>query len=533
MSLRLSGRSKSGDRSDPITAAALRPEPRRPALMGLAHQAAARWRKLARVSAALLWLGAASVVGPTGENEEPTAWGDEALRYFQALSRAYAADDVYGVLDFYAPGAYVNMSRGDFTGGLVEDMIRRGPILDQALFDVHLGDDSALTVVEWPQSRKQGAVEAVLVDRSIISETVFDGALSLSRALRVTPEVLAFYEQLYREYAEAWSSGDARRVTALYGPDATLSEPIFGTYRAGSDAIADLVDTSKRWTPLSIAAIAGERTEAEHGSALYLGPTMYGQDPELAVGLYEVSDRGCSTQVAVRWALTNGVISNEHRYPEVESLRRCAIEELPDGWWTDLDLPGPRDEVVTGTIQSAGHEIVVHNGTERLVRVVEWALGRFEAAGLAEPRVTSVTFEPSRQCAGHSGRLVQEDGSRDLFLCLLERDLCHGQEVCDTPALNARVGILHELGHAWMLDHTGGRSQSQLLELTGTSTWDDQETPWQLRGSEYGAEVLAWGLLDELVPMVRIGDPPCSELVEVFALLTSAEPLVDLRACSG
>jgi hypothetical protein len=474
-----------------------------------------------------------SACGSTGEERASAAWGDEAMTFFLGLSRAYAEEDFLGVLDFYAPGAEVQMSRGGFTGGEVVDLLHIGPILNQELFDLHLGVEEALRLIWWPESGKYGAVEAVLDGGSILNETVFDDAVSLGRGLRATPEVLGFYNDLYAGYAEAWSSGDRNRVAAFYAPEATLSEPLFGNVSVGSEAVADLVlDSQARWTPLSIASIAGDATDVERGSALYLGPTMYGRDPQLAVGIYRVQAAGgCSIQVAVRWVLENGVIVDERHYPEVESLRRCGAGELPEGWWTNLDLPGPRDEVVTGTIHTAGNEIAVHNGTERLVGVIEWALERFDSAGLAEPRIESVTFEPSRRCAGLSGRVVEETGSRDLFLCLYERDLCFGGGTCDVPALNARVGILHELGHAWTLDHTDGPTRNRLLDLSGRETWDDPGAPWHLRGSEYAAEVLAWGLLDELVPMVRIGDPPCSELTEAFELLTGSKPVADRSDC--
>lgn len=533
MTMRLAARDTSAEQADQVAESPrhrtvrLGPTPRSP-------PTADRRQAVRLVSAALVLLVAASALAPAGEDERSTAGGDRAVRYFDALARAYADDDVYRVLDFYAPGTHVNMSRGDFTGGLVTDMFRRGPVVERELTSVYLGDEAALTLVRWPESERRGAVEVLLDDGLIGGETVFDEAASLARGLRASPDVIDHYEALYRDYAQAWSSDDPGRVGPLYAPDAALSEVISGTGSVtGRAAIADLVaGPSTLWTPVSIGAISGQHTDGAEGSGLYLGPTTYGRDPGIAVGVYDVgSDDDCALRVAVRWLLIDGLIVDEHRYAEVESLRRCRIGALADGWWTDLELPGPRDEVVTGTIDDRGRRIVVHNGTHRLVAVVEWALGRFEAAGLATPRIESVTFEPSRQCADRSGRLVHVDGSSELFLCLLERDLCSGRDRCDRAALNVRLAVLHELGHAWLLDHVDGSVQAELLEVTGTATWDDRDTPWQRRGSEYAAEVLAWGLLDELVPMVRIGAPPCSTLAGVFELITEREPLVDVTAC--
>lgn len=476
----------------------------------------------------LACIGVAS--GCRSATEEPTSWGNEAVTYLEELSSNYSQDDFYGVLDFYGPGASVEMWRGGFRGGHVVDLLSIGPILDQELFDVHLGVDEALSLIRWPESGKYGAVETNLDDGSIVRETVFDDVLSLQRSLRAPPQVILSYENLYAEFAEAWSSGDTERVAALYGPTATISEPLLGVEVVGRDAIARLaLDSRGPWNRIPLTAIDGD---AGGGPALYLGPTEYEFEPEKAVGVYQVEDaNGCEHQTAVRWLLADGVIVDERRYAEIESFRRCATGELPVGWWTDLDLPGPRDEIATGTMLVAGEEITVHNGTEDLVDLIGWAFERFDSAGLSTPRIESVTFEPSRSCEARSGRVVAQDGSRGLFLCLHERDLCSGQGGCAVPALNARIGALHELSHAWLLDHADGPTQGRFLQLTGLMAWDDRAEPWQERGSEYAAEVLVWGLLDDTIRMVRIGDPPCSELAGAYELLTGSRPSADRSGC--
>ena len=54
---------------------------------------------------------------------------------------------------------------------------------------------------------------------------------------------------------------------------------------------------------------------------------------------------------------------------------------------------------------------------------------------------------------------------------------------------------------------------------------------WSERGVEYSADVIAWGLLDDAAPMVRIGNRTCDELTASFKLLTATDPL---RAdCTG
>jgi hypothetical protein len=481
---------------------------------------------------ALVGLTLASGCRSTDEAAASEAWGDEALTYLQELSSAYAADDSYAVLDFYAPGAEVEMWRAGSRGGRVVDVLLIGPGLNRELLDVHLGIDVALAFIRWPESGKSSVVQSEFDNGSIVRDTVFDDVVSLAAGQRATPEVIGRYDDLYGEFAEAWSSGNTDRVAALYAPEARMRGPLSSVETAGREAIANLaLDPPERWTRLPIDAIADDDGDLAAGFALYLGPTEYGHDPQLAVGAYRVERSDCSFQMAVRWVLADGVIVDERRYPEIESFRRCAVGVLPRGWWSDLTLPGPRDEVVTGTIRTAAQRIAVHNGTERLVGFVRWALERFDAAGLAEPRIGSVTFEPSRRCEDVAGRLILEDGSRDVFLCLHERDLCLGQPTCDPPALNVRIGILHELSHAWLLDHTDAAARTRLLDLAGLAAWDDGTAPWPQRGAEYAAEVLAWGLVDERAPMVRIGAPPCSVLQAAFELLTGAAPLIDRTEC--
>ena len=490
------------------------------------------WRRarLWWVFAVFSFLALGSGCGATDETTASAAWGDEAVTYLRGLSNAYSSDDLYGVLDFYSPDAQVEIWRTDIRGGSVYDLLRVGPSLERELFDVHLNVEEALALIRWSSSGTHSVVQSSFDDGSIVHETVFDDVVSLGASLRATPELIDRYESFYEEFGEAWSSGNPGRVAALYAEDASMQGPLSAIQAVGSDAIASLTPP-RAWHRVPIEAVVDGDADTAAGYALYLGPTEYGHDPELAVGVYRVEDGDCSFQMAVRWEIADGAIVDERRYPEIESFRRCAAAQLSGGWWTDLPLPGPRDEVVTGTIHTAAQEIAVHNGTDRLAGLVRWALERFDQADLAEPRFDSVTFEPSRRCEDVAGRLILDDGSHDVFLCLHERDLCLGQPTCDVPALHVRIGILHELSHAWLLDHADDATRTRLLDLTGLAAWDEDSAPWPQRGAEYAAEVLAWGLLDERTAMVRIGDPSCAELVAAFELITSSGPLVDARDC--
>lgn len=476
-----------------------------------------------------------TVAACSSADEPSEPWGSEAERYFAALSAAYLDNDFYGILDFYMASADVEKWRGAVRGGLpIQDLLRwNSGDLSQELEAVYLGGTGALTLVLWPRVADQGAVVSSVERGRIAHETVFELAASLGRSLRASPDVIATYEGLYDAYAEAWSGADAEHRARLYAPGASIEDALSGVAVSGRDAVVAL-DSPGGWEPVRNTAHSGRDGSAE-GPSVYLGPRDYAQDPQRAVGVYEVMDAdGCARRVAVHWVLDDGLIVTEHRYWHVETLRRCAAERLPDGWWSKLELPEPSDEVVTGVLRTvAGQDLAIRNGTERLEEFLEYGLERFAAAGLDEPVLDTITFEPSRSCVERTGRVLDDGSSRDLFLCLYESDLCPGSDSCTEPTLSVRIDILHELGHVWILDHVGERQQRELLELTGRPAWSDLDVPWPERGAEYSAEVIAWGLLDRSLPMVRIAAPPCEELWAAYQLLTGIAPLRDPAECPG
>jgi hypothetical protein len=123
---------------------------------------------------------------------------------------------------------------------------------------------------------------------------------------------------------------------------------------------------------------------------------------------------------------------------------------------------------------------------------------------------------------------VIDDGTtRNLYVCIYDSDVCTNAGTCTSPAPSARIAVLHELAHAWMLDHVDGGTVGDILALSNRTAWDDHRSQWSDRGVEYAAEVMAWGLIDGALPMVRIGAPPCSELSAAYTLLTKLPPAAD------
>ena len=186
---------------------------------------------------------------------------------------------------------------------------------------------------------------------------------------------------------------------------------------------------------------------------------------------------------------------------------------------------------MTGAITLNGRSVNIHNGTPHLQSLLEWGLERLKAAGLAEPRFGSVTFEPSRRCGGLAGRVVDTESSRDLFMCIYESDLCVDGDECLVFSRSARFGMLHELAHAWMIDSVDDPTRSQVLRLSGREKWNDLDASWVDRGVEYAAEVIAWGLMDVDLALARLGNPPCREVLTAYETLTGVPPLRGNKVC--
>ncbi len=459
----------------------------------------------------------------------PSAWGHEAELYFEELAAAYTSNDYYAILDFYDIDAYQEKRSGSVWGGaLVRDLLRwnsgdRG----HQILGTYLGPDGAITLVRWDTTGGISTVSREVSRGRIRAEVVFDNLTWLETGFRAAPLQISDYRSLYESYAAIWSSPSPGSLEDLYAADATVADELL---ESNGDSASGLPNPTATVEAVSLSQTIN--SVPADGPAIFMGPADFGFDPGRAIGIYEVTNEaGCSRQVAVLWRIAGDRIVEETRYQEVATYAECYHANRPEGWWTGLDLPSPSDQVVSDSFTTpAGHGIVVHNGTGRLKSVILSALERFTEAGLDEPQFDSLTFEPSRRCEDRSGRLLQQQGTRDILLCFFESEVCP-QDTCSDLPLNTRANVLHELAHAWILDNVDSARQEDLLEVAGKETWDDDTYPWPDRGVEYAAEVMAWGLLSESAPMVRIGRPGCTDLLAAFQVLTSKTPLASADKC--
>lgn len=151
--------------------------------------------------------------------------------------------------------------------------------------------------------------------------------------------------------------------------------------------------------------------------------------------------------------------------------------------------------------------------------MVDWALARFEAAGLQLPDL-SIEFK----AAGCRSRGQYSRKTQTIHIC-------DGR----------KMTLLHELAHAW--DHFAHFQRETFLDLRGLDTYfGDPDTPAAEMGVEHVAEILAWGLMDEnpAVPAPAYPSQPFKEyeprlpglpnsehdeLCEAFMFLTQVNPL--------
>lgn len=179
------------------------------------------------------------------------------------------------------------------------------------------------------------------------------------------------------------------------------------------------------------------------------------------------------------------------------------------------------------TIVSERGQTIEIQGGAMIASLTQWALGRFATARLEEPQVPIIVLAPEDpSCVGLTGLFRENAEGRSIVICLNSERIC---EFPDSPAgfrVPARSCILHELAHAWLADNLTQADRDAFLARSPVDHWHEPGGAWDTQGVEHAAEVIMWGLMDELLPLYRIDDPPCTELGAMFRVLTNVEPLV-------
>jgi hypothetical protein len=164
-----------------------------------------------------------------------------------------------------------------------------------------------------------------------------------------------------------------------------------------------------------------------------------------------------------------------------------------------------RSEQATDTV-AIRPTIEVTGATPQQLSLARWAVGRFEMAGL-EPPALEIAFhgDPSG-CQGHMG--WARSGRVDVCTVLANE--------------MSRRNLLHEMSHIWLDQNVGARTRDRFLDLRGLRSWNSSWDPWQLRGFEQGAELMAWTLGNRVLS-AQIPDNAPSQVAAGFKLLTHVE----------
>jgi hypothetical protein len=147
--------------------------------------------------------------------------------------------------------------------------------------------------------------------------------------------------------------------------------------------------------------------------------------------------------------------------------------------------------------------VEVSDATREQLELVRWAVGRFEIAGLS---VRSVRIEFHDDPSGCGQHLGSAKGDR--------------VDVC-TVLVNAmtRRALLHEMSHVWLNQHATAPIRSRFLDLRGLPSWNSSTDPWDQRGCEQAAEIMAW-FLGERILTPQIPNDDAEGLAEAYQLLT-------------
>jgi len=438
------------------------------------------------VAVALVLVGCgSSTTSSSGVAAPQELWGDEADEFFEAHATAICSQDIYDVVSFYdaeVTADYRSLTLGQFPGQLRQGRHEMAGFLDLCLFspiseinidviDVFLHPEGAVTIERWTDGDgDEGTMVAALVKLG-------PGGIEL---IRYFPPVEQFAE-----------SGDD------VGADDPLDEPV--------------------------------RLLAEHRwpDQPWSGIDVYGfrvDDGDLDEVLVVTSDGdSCPVTTALWWVLDDGAVAEERQHIGVTSRACFDPEELPEGWWTDQSLPIPLDERQTANLEVGGRVIKLYNSTPEREALVVWSFERFGALGLAAPEIDKIIFEPSRLCAELTGLTRQGAAGNTVYHCVHE--ITCDSSSCDRFTNLAKLSMLHELAHPWLEANIDPQRRQTFLDLTNTVSWNDESADWDERGVEWAAEILAWGVLDRPMELLRLGFPSCDLRFNAFRILVKEEPV--------
>jgi hypothetical protein len=191
--------------------------------------------------------------------------------------------------------------------------------------------------------------------------------------------------------------------------------------------------------------------------------------------------------------------------PEAEPPAELDATDVPAPEVPAPEVPAPEVSVDEPPLTPDQHELV------------DWARGRFDAAGLELPPVT-VRFDSTRElCKMQFGLFEQDEFGYRITICTFDGDT-FGAE------LARRRTLLHEFAHVWDAENLTDADRDVLIDRFGVDAWIDGADDWDERGIEHFAETFVFGLLDQPRRSLEI-EVECPEVAATFESITGVAPL--------
>jgi hypothetical protein len=482
----------------------------------------------------VLLVAATLIVGCATSTSEPASEASLPELWFAARTSAQR-QGVENLVRFYDPDVMLDHRAlgGDPVGGRTEALeylnAQQQPFHDSRAptGPLYLSGAAALTTETVTPERDSEpyelAVHSTMGPAGAVTEMIAASVVSW-RTHFPRDERTATALALANTYAWGWSQGDAESVPAMYQPDAVVTDSLAGITARGTSRIAELADAPAPAGGLGTAVI--DQLPDFRGPAVHAAGRPFTDDPfDTIVVLMTVgAPDSCPHRVATVLQLgPDGLIQAEERFHRIDDLQRCSADgALPPGWWDSAVVPDPVPVERTGTLAVDDLEIEVYNGTPGLQDLITWSFAQFRVHGLGTPQVRRVTFHNNQtdRCEEVVGLILGDA----VILCFDSAASCQDQG-CTTWKPWAKQTTLHELAHAWMVEHLTPEVIDQFKTATAMPTWSSSEHPWGQRGVELAAETIAWATSDQPVQVnPKLGSHTCDELARYYQILTGRPP---------
>ena len=146
--------------------------------------------------------------------------------------------------------------------------------------------------------------------------------------------------------------------------------------------------------------------------------------------------------------------------------------------WPMSTVPEPQADPSAASLDPA---VTIEGGSDWQREMLDDALGRFKAAGLALPDLDVLFSQDRADCHGGLGYFHPKYRPWRITICNDKTTTVY----------------LHELAHAWTRSNLDDGVRAEFAELRGLPTWNDHDFDWNERAFEQAANVIARGLADQ------------------------------------